>query len=207
MRPRFVLALFIATFVAASSQAVTTRFDRFDKNHSTIGFRVPILRGLSEVWGKFTDFSATIVWDEADPTKSSVDARIVVASVDTGIPERDEDLRSAHFFEVEKFPEIGFHSTSIEKRPAGLVAKGELSMHGVTKSVELPFEIVGLDEDAKTKKISLGVRATITLDRDDFGITWRHDYPPFVGEQVAIEIHLLTRLTERGAAAPSQPTP
>src|SRR5262249_31343283 len=144
-----------------------------DRNHSTVGFRVPILNGLSEVWGKFTDFSATIVWDDEDPTKSSVEAHVQTASIDTGVADRDEDLRSAHFFEVEKYPEIAFKSTSIERRGSGLVAKGELTMHGVTKAIELPFEIAGVDEQAETKKISLGVKASITLDRDDYGISWR----------------------------------
>ena len=87
-----------------------------DNNHSTVGFSVPILGGLSQVKGKFTDFAITINNDEKDITKSSVSVVIKATSVDTGIEGRDRHLRTADFFDVEKFPEITFKSERIEKK-------------------------------------------------------------------------------------------
>ena len=76
---------------------------KVDHNHSTIGFAIPILGGLSKVTGKFTDFDAEVVYDESDITKSSINATIRVTSIDTGIADRDKDLRSVGFFDVENF--------------------------------------------------------------------------------------------------------
>ncbi len=207
MKRALACSLLLAASITPLASAAVTRFEKLDKNHSTVGFRVPILGGLSEVWGKFTEFSAVVVWDDADPTKSSVEATIDVASIDTGIAMRDDDLRSDNFFEVVNYPQIVFRSTAVERRPSGLVALGTLTMHGETRPIELPFEIVGVDEDSETKKIALGIRASTTLDRDEFGIDWRHDLPPFVGDLVTVEIRLLTRLTARGAGDPATPAP
>jgi polyisoprenoid-binding protein YceI len=91
---------------------------KVDRNHSTIGFAVPILGGLSRVTGKFTDFDLAVVYDETDITKSSVNATIRVTSIDTGVADRDKDLRSAGFFDVDKYPTITFVSHTIEKKTA-----------------------------------------------------------------------------------------
>src|SRR5262245_22249976 len=90
-----------------------------DANHSTVGFAVSILGGMSSVIGKFTDFTVAIEYDEADITKSSVDAVIKATSIDTGIENRDKHLRTADFFDVEKYPEITFKSSSVIKKGKG----------------------------------------------------------------------------------------
>lgn len=76
---------------------------KVDHNHWTTGFAIPILGGLSEVTGKFTDFGLAVVYDEAGITKSSINTATRVTSIDTGIADRDKDLRSAGFFDMEKF--------------------------------------------------------------------------------------------------------
>lgn len=86
---------------------------KVDHNHWTIGFEVPIMGGLSKVPGRFTDFDVAVVFDPADITKSSVNATIRVASVDIGIADRDKDLRSDNFFNVDKYPAITFVSQSV----------------------------------------------------------------------------------------------
>ena len=115
MLKRIILpVLLFATLVMA--QNGNSRPYPIDNNHSTVGFSVPILGGLSQVKGKFTDFTITLNNDEKDITKSSVTVVIKATSVDTGIEGRDRHLRNADFFDVEKFPEITFKSERIEKK-------------------------------------------------------------------------------------------
>ena len=142
----------------------------------------------------FTDFTVTLMSDEKDITKSSVSVVIKAASINTGIPARDTDLRSAAFFEVEKYPEITFQSKRIEKKGKQLFAVGTFTMHGVSKEIGLPFQITGVSKDAASKKMNLGYSAHIVLNRTDFGINWTHPkVPNFVGDNVEIEINLITR--------------
>ena len=165
-----------------------------DNNHSTIGFSVPILGGLSQVKGKFTDFAITINNDEKDITKSSVSVVIKATSVDTGIEGRDRHLRNADFFDVEKFPEITFKSERIEKKGKQFIAHGPLTMHGVTKPIALPFSVTGTFKNPTTNKLSVGYSAKMVLNRRDFGINYsRQDNPTFVGDNITVEIELVTR--------------
>ena len=177
-----------------AAQVNTIRQYPIDTNHSTIGFSVSIMNGLSRVNGKFTDFTVTLTNDDKDITKSSVSVVIKAASINTGIPARDADLRSAAFFEVEKYPEITFQSKRIEKKGKQLFALGTFTMHGVSKEITLPFQITGVNKDPASKKMNLGYSARIVLNRRDFGINWTHPkVPNFVGDNVEIEIHLITR--------------
>lgn len=175
-------------------QVETARQYRIDYNHSTVGFSVPIMDGLSKVNGKFTDFTVTLTNDEKDITKSSVSVVIKAASINTGIAARDNDLRTAAFFDVEKYPEITFASKRVEKKGNQLAAVGTFTMHGVSKEITLPFTITGINKDPVAKKMNIGYSARITLNRRDFGINWRHQsVPNFVGDNVDIEINLITR--------------
>jgi len=183
--------LFAVTVVA---QVSTSRPYPIDNNHSTVGFSVPILGGLSQVKGKFTDFAITLNNDEKDITKSSVSVVIKATSVDTGIEGRDRHLRNADFFDVEKYPEITFKSERIEKKGKQFIAHGPLTMHGVTKQIELPFTVTGTFKNPSTNKTSVGYSARTVLNRRDFGINYsRQDNPTFVGDNITIEIELVTR--------------
>src|SRR6185436_19285253 len=144
MLKKTVLPVLLLLAVTAIAQdGATTRPYPIDNNHSTVGFSVPILGGLSQVKGKFTDFAITINNDEKDITKASVSVVIKATSVNTGIEGRDRHLRTADFFDVEKFPEITFKSERIEKKGKQFIAHGPLTMHGVTKEIALPFTITG----------------------------------------------------------------
>ena len=123
--------------VTAIAQVAASKGYPIDNAHSTVGFSVPILGGLSQVKGKFTDFNITLNHDEKDITKSSVNVVIKATSVDTGIERRDNHLRTADFFDVEKFPEITFKSERVEKKGKQFIAYGPLTMHGVTKEIAL----------------------------------------------------------------------
>ena len=180
--------------VTVAAQVTTSRPYPIDNTHSTVGFSVPILGGLSQVKGKFTDFAITLNNDEKDITKSSVSVVIKATSVDTGIERRDAHLRNADFFDVEKFPEITFKSERIEKKGKQFIAHGPLTIHGVTKQIALPFTVTGTFKNPANNKMTMGYSAKMVLNRKDFGINYsRQDNPTFVGDEITVEIELVTR--------------
>jgi polyisoprenoid-binding protein YceI len=187
----FALLVLCVTVVG---QTATTRNFPIDNGHSTVGFSVPILGGLSQVRGKFTDFTITLDNNDKDTTKSSVSVVIKATSINTGIEGRDRHLRTPDFFDVEKYPEITFKSERIEKKGKNFIAHGPLTMHGVTKQIALPFTINGTYKNAKTSKVTLGYSATMVLNRQEYGIAYsRKDDPTFVGDNITVQIDLVTR--------------
>jgi len=184
----------IATVVSSAQNKGVVSYG-VDTAHSNIGFSVPILDGVSKVAGKFTDFSATINFDEADITKSSVNATIKAASIDTGIERRDAHLRNPDFFDVEKFPEITFQSKRIEKKGTSYIAHGTFTMHGVAKEIALPFTITGAYQNPMTSTTERGFNAKLIINRQDYGIAYRRPQTPnFIGDMVEIELSLITRI-------------
>ena len=139
----------------------------FDKNHSSIGFRVKHM-GLVDVPGYFRDFTGAVNYDPKDVTKSTVEFTAKITSVDTGVKGRDDHLRTADFFDVAKFPDMTFKSTKIEKKGKDLMVTGDLAMHGITKSISFPITIAGfLKSDRGT---TLGATAETVVSRKDFGV-------------------------------------
>jgi polyisoprenoid-binding protein YceI len=197
MLKKFLALALAVCFLAAAPVSSATQYG-VDKNHSTIGFAVPILGGLSKVRGKFTDFDVQITYDEADITKSSVSATIKAASIDTGIEARDKHLQSPDFFEVEKYPDITFQSKRVEKKGNRLTAFGTFTMHGVSKEIAIPFTITGKYKDATSSNETIGFAATLTINRQDYGISYRRkDLPTFVGDEIEIELNLITRAAKK----------
>jgi len=165
-RVSFILVLIFAccsAVLAADTYSI-------DPGHTSVGFSVQHLV-INRVSGNFLEFSGTIVYDEKDASKSSVNVRIKTDSVDTRNPNRDKDLRSERFFDTAKFPEITFSSTSIEKTDDGYIAHGPLTIHGVSKDIALPFKIAGTIKDP-SGKTRLGAQAGLTIIRQDFGLTY-----------------------------------
>ena len=194
MTKHFVILPLLVVLVASTSFfAATTKYET-DVAHSNIGFSIPIAGGLSSVRGKFTDFKVDIVYDDKDVSKSSVEAVIKAASIDTGIERRDAHLRNADFFDVEKNPDITFKSSRIEKKGKGFIAHGTFTMRGVAKEIALPFTINGVTRDEKTGKTTLGVTARTSVNRKDYGVSFsRPDNPNFLGDMVDIELNIITR--------------
>lgn len=153
--------------LAFASAALGADVYTIDGAHSSATFSVRHLK-ISTVPGRFSDISGTITYDEKDVTKSSVEAHIKTASISTDNSMRDKDLKSANYFDVEKFPEITFKSTKIEKRGDQLVAIGDFTMHGVTKQIELPFEV---NKATMRGQTVIGATAETKLSRKDYGIT------------------------------------
>ncbi|MGA8530629.1 MAG: YceI family protein [Acidobacteriaceae bacterium] len=166
---RLAKLVVVVLAVAAPLALAQTSTWKADPNHSEVEFTVKHM-GITNVHGRFGKVDATLEWDEADPTKSKVNATIDVTGVDTGVPARDSDLKSDHFFNVAQYPTATFVSTSVEKTGAGLEVKGNLTLKGVTKPVVLEVQgptppVTGMD-----KKPHVGFEATTTFKRTDFGI-------------------------------------
>jgi polyisoprenoid-binding protein YceI len=143
---------------------------KIDPAHSAANFSVRHL-GISNVHGRFGGVSGEVVLDPADLTKSSVKATIDTTTVDTGVPMRDTDLKSDHFFDVAKYPTMTFVSKSIAKSGDGYTVTGDLTMHGVTKPVVLTMDAPS-GEVVMGKATRRGFDATTTIHRKDFGLTY-----------------------------------
>jgi polyisoprenoid-binding protein YceI len=189
-----LMAMFASPAMHGQDKPDAPPLMKVDHNHSTIAFAVPILGGLSKVTGKFTDYDLAVVYDEADITKSSVNATIRVTSIDTGITDRDKDLRGAGFFDVEKYPTITFVSRSIAKKDGThFIAHGTLTMKGVAKEIDLPIWLSGQFENPATKKMIFGFHASMKLNRRDYGITWEHQaLATFVGDEIEVDIDIIS---------------
>ena len=164
---------------------------KIDAAHSTIAFAVRH-NEITWVSGRFKDFSGIIRYD-ADVTKSSVEFTAKVESIDTGVTNRDNHLRTADFFEVAKYPDMTFKSTRVERKARDrYVVHGDLTLKGVTKQVAIPFTIAGAIKDGRGNT-RFGVEGTTTINRRDFGITWGKALAAGgldVGNEVTINLHL-----------------
>jgi len=142
----------------------------FDPGHSSIGATARHLM-VTKVRGYFKEVAGTITIGE-DPKDSSVEVHIKSASIDTGVADRDNHLRSADFLDVETYPELTFKSTRVVKIDGSdLVIAGDLTIRGVSKEIELPIEFLGLSKAPWGAEV-IGFSSTFDLDREDFGMTW-----------------------------------
>ncbi|MDD5207901.1 MAG: YceI family protein [Elusimicrobiales bacterium] len=140
-----------------------------DTAHSNIGFSVKHL-GISKVKGKFGVFSGFIMADEKNLANCSVEVEIKADSISTDNEKRDAHLKTADFFDVEKFPTLTFKSKQVKKTKGGYTATGTFTMHGVSKEISIPFTM----EKAMDpwKKMRIGVEGGLSLNRKDYGINW-----------------------------------
>jgi polyisoprenoid-binding protein YceI len=141
-----------------------------DPVHSEIGFSVRHLM-VSKTRGRFTSFSGELSTGN-DPLDSKVDVSIELASIDTGNADRDAHVRSADFFDVEQFPTMTYRSTGVRRDGDRFLVDGELSLHGVTKSVPLAVQVNGFAADTPFGDSRVGFSATAEVNRDDFGISF-----------------------------------
>jgi len=158
-----------------------------DPAHSTVGFSVSHLV-INNVKGKFTEFTGTIVVD--NQSVSEAKGTIQTKSVDTGVAPRDKDLRSANFFDVEKYPTITFQSKRTGKKGDETVLVGDFTMHGTTKEISLPVKLSGPIKDP-WGNMRIGLHAKTKLNRKEYGLTYNKVLETgglMVGEEIEIEI-------------------
>src|SRR5258708_10659436 len=192
MRSRLLLAGIIAAI--SSSTTFGNEAYKFDQVHSTIGFSVHQFLGTTH--GKFTKFNGKIDVDREHPENSSVTAEINGRSIDTQIKKRDDHLRSAEFFNVEKFPQITFKSRSLKQTgPQSGDILGDLTIHGVTKPVTLHVKLLTpLNETSRT-------RWAVTVDpitRRDFDLMFAPatESVTRISQTVAINIEIEAKRAE-----------
>jgi len=163
-----------------------------DPAHSIIGFSIRHLE-INWVEGRFKDFTGVIHFDEKDVTRSTVEFSAKVESIDTGIEPRNKHLRTPDFFDVEKYPEMTFKSTGVERKgKGGYVLNGDLTLKGVTKQVALPFTITGAVKDP-WGNTRFGIDAHTKISRRDFGVNYGNALPGGgfdVGNEVTINLQL-----------------
>ena len=184
---RLVFVTGILALAAPLALAQTSTWTS-DPAHSEVDFSITHM-SISNVHGRFGKVAATILYNEADVTKSSVTATIGADTVDTGVDQRNTHLKSPDFFDIANFPTATFTSTSVAKNGNHLSVTGNLTLHGVTKPVVL--DVVGPNgsmTDPKGK-VHTGFSATTTIDRTAFGIGTK--FPAaMVGNDVALDIEL-----------------
>jgi polyisoprenoid-binding protein YceI len=186
--PLFTAALF--TLLPTLSIASTWQLD---PDHSSIQFKVRHLM-VSNVKGVFHKFNGLVDIDDHDPTRSKVTVTIDMASVDTGVAKRDEDLRSANFLDAVRYPVMTYVSRKIVRTgPERLRITGDLTIHGVTREVVLEMEgptPMIKDPWGGTRR---GATATTKISRKDFSMTYNKTLETggvVVGDEVAISIEV-----------------
>jgi len=159
-----------------------------DPNHSEIDFTISHM-SVSKIHGSFGAVNATIVYNQADVTKSTVTATIGVATVNTGVDQRNNHLKSADFFDAANLPTATFISTGVAKAGDKLKVTGNLTLHGVTKPVVLDVEGPTTPVPGMDGKPHSGFSAATTLDRTAFGIGPK--FPAaMIGDEVKLDIEL-----------------
>jgi len=182
---KLVVAAF--TLFAAASGFAQEKFD-IDPTHSNVGFTVRHMV-VAKVSGGFKEFSGAIVYDEKDITKSSVTVAIKAASINTQNERRDGHLRSPDFFNTATDSMITFVSKAVKKSGDGYIATGDLTIRGITKQVDLPFQILGVRKDARGAR--MGIEAMLTINRFDYEVKWDRaldDGNLVVGKDVQINL-------------------
>ena len=159
-----------------------------DKAHSGVDFSILHL-SLSKVRGHFGNIGGSIVMNEADVSKSTVNVTIDVSTCDTGVAARDSDLKGANIFDAAQFPTATFVSTSVAKSGNGLTVTGNLTLHGVTKPVTLAVEGPTGPVNGMDKKQHEGFSATTTISRAAFGIAAKMP-SAVIGDEVQLTIDL-----------------
>ena len=181
---RFLTYLCALAMLATSAFAQVQTWN-IDPNHTAAQFSVRHM-GISTVRGAFTKVSGSAQYDSANPAKTTVEATIDAASVDTRVSMRDDDLRSANYFDVAKYPTITFKSKSVQAAGAGkLKITGDLTIHGTTKEVVLDVDGPSAPVNDPRGNVHVGASAATTISRKDFGVGGAN---PMVGDDITITI-------------------
>ena len=184
MKKQFVL-FFAALVISVSAAAQTTWVE--DPMHSKLGFTVTHL-GIADVSGFFSQYDVTITASKADFSDAVIELTADVKSVNTQVEQRDNHLRSPDFFDIEKYPELTFRSTSIKKlRDSRYELSGDLTIHGQTREVKVEMWHRGTTSNPNADGAPVaGIQITGSIKRSDFGIGPGFP-PPMISDEVRIK--------------------
>lgn len=166
---------------------------KLDPAHSSVAFSIKHMM-IAKVRGSFEKISGQLSFDRSNPEKATAEGSVESASINTGEAQRDTHLKSADFFDVEKFPTLSFKSSGVKKSADGeLKVKGELTIKGITNPVE--FIVEGPTEELKDPygNLKIGLSATTKIKRKDFGLSWNAALETggvLVGDDVTITLDL-----------------
>jgi polyisoprenoid-binding protein YceI len=175
----------------ATATPVTTTWN-IDPAHSSAEFKVKHMM-ISNVKGSFSGLSGVLTEQAIDSTLSHVEASVPVATVSTGDAQRDGHLKSADFFDAEKYPTLDFKSTKVERKGDAYEVTGDLTIHGVTKPAKFAVDgpsAPGKDPWGNTR---IGLSATTKINRKDFGLAWNAALETggfLVGDEIAITLEV-----------------
>ncbi|HLH00082.1 MAG TPA: YceI family protein [Bryobacteraceae bacterium] len=175
---------------------------QIDPAHSAAHFVVRHMM-ITNVRGAFNKIQGTVVYDPTDLASSSIDVSIDVASINTREDQRDTHLKSADFFDAEKFPKLTFKSNRIERRGDGLKLTGELTIHGIAREVVLDVDGPTAEQKDPWGNLRMGASATGKIRRSDFGLTWNAALETggvLVGDEVKIELEVSLIKSQSAAA-------
>ena len=165
---------------------------QIDPAHSSAQFSIRHMM-ISNVRGEFTKVSGTVTYDAANPANSSADAGIEISSISTREPQRDTHLKSADFFDAEKYPLLTFQSKEVTGQDGEWKLKGDITIHGVTR--EIALDVDGPTPETKDPwgNLRIGATATGKLNRKDFGLVWNGVLEAggvLVGDEVKLTIDI-----------------
>ncbi len=193
MNRRIFTTLFAGALLAGPALAGAAAFAQnpnwtIDKNHAEVNFQIKHA-GVSTVRGSIGNVTGTVVWDEKDLSKASVNATIDATTVSTNNDARDKHLKSPDFFNVEKFPTITFKSSSVTRSNGKLQVIGDLTLAGVTKSVTLDVDGPTAPVKGMRGGLVMGFSATGLIKRSDFNFGAKYGQP-ILGDEVKFTIDL-----------------
>jgi polyisoprenoid-binding protein YceI len=179
------IALILAAIVTLTAFTSVLPIWQNDDPHSQLGFTVSHL-GINDVSGNFNDFDVTVQSSKPDFSDAVIELTAKTASIDTRVEARNNHLKSADFFDVEKYPVMNFKSTSI--KPAGknkYKLTGDLTLHGITRAVTMDLLYKGTVENPMSKKQTAGFQVTGTISRSDFNVG-----PKFPAPMISNEVKI-----------------
>lgn len=168
---RSLIALTIAGSLLGSASALAAPEQyQVDETHSFVNFSISHL-GFSYLKGRFNDLSGSFVYDADNPASNSIVMEVKTASIDSNHAERDKHLRGKDFLNVDKFPIATFKTTSFEPKGEDGVLTGDLTLHGVTKPIQVDVTFVGAGTDP-WGGYRRGYSGKTTIKRSDWGMTY-----------------------------------
>lgn len=184
-----ILSLIVFGIVSIAAVSYTSTAWTVDKAHSSVNFEVRHF--FTPVDGTFSDYNVTVNFDPANLKESMIDVEIMVGSIDTKNERRNGHLKTADFFNAEKYPKITFKSTKIESKGDNkFVAHGDLTIKDVTKKIEMPFTLLGVMDHPRGGKVA-GISSQFVIDRNAYGVgTGDWAETTVVGKDVTAKLNL-----------------